>query len=30
VYEPVWDALIGLIAAYPVVVEPDVSKFAPY
>ena len=30
VYEPVWDALTDLIARYPVIVEPDVSKFAPY
>jgi D-alanyl-D-alanine carboxypeptidase/D-alanyl-D-alanine-endopeptidase (penicillin-binding protein 4) len=30
VYEPVWDALTELIHAYPVIVEPDVSKFAPY
>ena len=29
VYEPVWDALAELIDGYPVVVEPDVSKFAP-
>ena len=30
VYEPVWDALTELIHAYPVIVEPDVTKFAPY
>jgi D-alanyl-D-alanine carboxypeptidase/D-alanyl-D-alanine-endopeptidase (penicillin-binding protein 4) len=30
VFEPVWDALTELIARYPVIVEPDVSKFAPY
>ena len=29
VYEPVWRALTELIARYPVVVEPDVSEFAP-
>jgi serine-type D-Ala-D-Ala carboxypeptidase/endopeptidase (penicillin-binding protein 4) len=30
VYEPVWNALVELIAGYPVVVEPDVSQFAPF
>ena len=30
VYEPVWNALTALVDAYPVVVQPDVSKFAPY
>ena len=29
VYGPVWQALTDLIAAYPVVVQPDVSRFAP-
>jgi serine-type D-Ala-D-Ala carboxypeptidase/endopeptidase (penicillin-binding protein 4) len=30
VYEPVWGALTALIDTYPVIVQPDVSKFAPY
>jgi len=29
VYQPVWDALIKLIDDTPVVVEPDVARFAP-
>jgi D-alanyl-D-alanine carboxypeptidase/D-alanyl-D-alanine-endopeptidase (penicillin-binding protein 4) len=28
-YEPVWNALVELIDSYPVVVEPDVARFAP-
>ncbi len=29
VYQPAWDALVELIDAYPVVIEPDVSLFEP-
>ena len=30
VYEPVWKALTEVIAGYPVIVAPDVARFAPY
>ena len=29
VYEPVWTRLVALIDDYPVVVEPDIGRFAP-
>jgi len=29
VFQPAWEAVVGLIAGYPVVVEPDVAEFAP-
>ena len=29
VYEPFWNRLVALIDAYPIVIEPDIERFAP-
>jgi hypothetical protein len=28
-FTPVWEAVVELVDAYPVIVEPDVGRFAP-